>query len=260
MTRMSLSRAVPLSIAWIALFFLFVASPAFAEKPTWAKKGVSFIGRCFAHDEEDCRPLTIPAPDGQSVLELRYRKIMFDEDGYVVSAVLRVMKNGESGGEVNLSGWAEDEVEWSSDSTAFFVNESDGGEGPRFVVVYHVDDTKAKSPSVIAAVQRDMVASFPPCKAKYALPEFCKSLAKHPEYINVVAVGWASGASSIIVMAEVPCTSAYGGIMCQVMGYEVETSTGKILDRMSAEEFAARWQKSMAWKFRVPAPPEYARK
>jgi hypothetical protein len=257
MTRMSSSRAVTLSIAQIVLVFLFVSSPAFAEKPTWSKKGVSFTGRCFAHQEDDCRPLTIPAPDGQTAVELRYRKIMFDEDGYVVSAVLRVMKNGESRGEVNLSGWAEDEVVWSPDSTGFFVNESDGGEGPRFVVVYRVDDLKATRPPVIAAVQSDMVASFPPCKAKYALPEFCSSLARHPKEINVVAVDWANGSSSLVVMAEVPCTSAYGGIMCQVMGYEVETSTGKILDRLSAKEFAERWQKSMAWKFRVPEAPKY---
>lgn len=257
MTRLSFCRVVPRSIAQITLAFLFVASPSRAEKPTWSKKGVSFAGRCFAHKEENCQPLTIVSPDGQKVLELLYRKIMFDNDGYVVSAVVRVMKNGAPSGEVSLSGWAEDEIVWSPDSTAFFVTESDGGEGPRFVVVYRLDDLKAESPSVIAAVQRDMVASFPPCKAKYALPEFCNGLAKHPGDINVVAVDWGNGSSSIVVMAEVPCTSAYGGIMCQVLGYEVEVTTGRILSRMSAKEFAVRWQKSMAWKFRVPDPPKY---
>jgi hypothetical protein len=257
MTRMGFFRIAVRSIAPIILVFFFVTAPAFAEKPTWAKKGVSFTGRCFDGAEEDCRPLSIPAPDGKTVLELRYRKIMIDKDGYVVSAVLRVMKNGTSSGEVNLSGWVEDEVVWSPNSTAFFVTESDGGEGPRFVEVYRLENLKAKSPSIIASVQRDMIASFPPCRAKGLGPKDCSYLKSHSDWINVVAVDWAHGSSSIVVMAEIIPSSRFGGIMGQVKGYEVEVPTGKILSQMNAREFAARWQQSMAWKFRDPGPPEY---
>jgi hypothetical protein len=49
-----------------------------------------------------------------------------------------------------------------------------------------------------------------------------------------------------------------GGIMCQVMGYEVSVPGGTIARRMEASEFARRWQPSMAWKFNIPDLPEYA--
>jgi hypothetical protein len=49
-----------------------------------------------------------------------------------------------------------------------------------------------------------------------------------------------------------------GGIMCQVLGYEVDAKSGKILRRMEAKEFAKSWQHSMAWKFRIPERPTFA--
>jgi hypothetical protein len=45
--------------------------------------------------------------------------------------------------------------------------------------------------------------------------------------------------------------------MCQAMGYEVEVPSGKILQRMTPEEFKAKWQKSMAQRFRVPEKAQY---
>ncbi len=48
-----------------------------------------------------------------------------------------------------------------------------------------------------------------------------------------------------------------GGIDCQVLGYEIEVPSGKILRRMESKEFARRWQHSMAWKFEDPGPAEF---
>ena len=58
-------------------------------------------------------------------------------------------------------------------------------------------------------------------------------------------------------MGEVPCSGGYRGIMCQVMGYELDVPTGKIVRRMNAREFGEYWRKSIAWRFHVPDPPEY---
>jgi len=58
-------------------------------------------------------------------------------------------------------------------------------------------------------------------------------------------------------MAEVPCSSSYGGIMCQVMGYEIEVPTGRILKRIDSKHLKSDWQPSMAFDFHVPDPPEY---
>jgi hypothetical protein len=102
-----------------------------------------------------------------------------------------------------------------------------------------------------------MVRTFPPCKAAYA-PQDCAEIASDPSFIPSAAVGWSGDSSAIAVMAQVPCTSYMGGIMCQVMGYEVSVPGGTIVRRMEAREFARRWQPSMAWKFSIPDPPEYA--
>jgi len=89
--------------------------------------------------------------------------------------------------------------------------------------------------------------------------ETCKAIEENPEY-NMTGIDWGGDSSTIVVMAEVPCSSAHGGIMCQVMGYELDVPTGRILQRMTARQFAAAWQRSMAWKFEVPSPPEYCNK
>jgi hypothetical protein len=60
-------------------------------------------------------------------------------------------------------------------------------------------------------------------------------------------------------MAEMNESSIVGGILSQVLGYEVEIPSGKILRRMEAKEFAELWQHSMAWKFEIPDPPECAK-
>jgi hypothetical protein len=70
-------------------------------------------------------------------------------------------------------------------------------------------------------------------------------------------VDWVADSSAIVVMAEVPCSGGYGGIMCQVQGYEPEIPTGKIRERMAPRECKKLWQKSMAWNFHIPDPPEY---
>jgi hypothetical protein len=60
-----------------------------------------------------------------------------------------------------------------------------------------------------------------------------------------------------VVLAQVPCTSNYGGISCQSMGYEVEVPSGKILKRLQPAEFKKTYQKFMEQKYDVPIPPQY---
>jgi hypothetical protein len=106
------------------------------------------------------------------------------------------------------------------------------------------------------AIQADMVRLFPPCKALNRDAQNCASIAKHPEW-NISGIAWANGSAAIIVMAEVPCSSSYGGIMCQVQGYELNVPTGAIVKRFSPRELKAQWQGSMAWEMRIPEPPEF---
>jgi hypothetical protein len=154
-------------------------------------------------------------------------------------------------------GYTSDDVLWSPDSKAFFVNGSHAGASEGyFVYVFRLEDPELRPIEVTRQAQRDMVRSFPPCKAAYLDKKTCESLEADPRY-NMSGLDWVNGSAAIVVLAEIPDSSYYGGIMSQGVGYELEVPTGRILKKMSAREFAVRWQRSMAWKFRVSEPPEY---
>ncbi|MGB9236099.1 MAG: hypothetical protein WCC04_16950 [Terriglobales bacterium] len=165
-------------------------------------------------------------------------------------------------------GFQDIDLLWSPDSKAFFVNGgSGGGHWGFWIYVYLLSDPKLELIDITKEAQIDMVKSFPPCRAAYLDKDTCKAMestleieADNPEGYNMTGIDWVRGSSAVVVMAEVPCTGGYGGIMCQVMGYELEVPTGRILKRMTAREFASCWQKSMAWKFEMPDPPEYCDK
>jgi hypothetical protein len=103
-----------------------------------------------------------------------------------------------------------------------------------------------------------MVATFPPCRALNADDSNCKRMEADPDF-NMSALTWTQSSSSIVVFAEVPCSSSYGGIMCQVQGYELDAKTGQIMKRMDVRELKRGWQSSAAWNIRIPEPPEYKR-
>jgi hypothetical protein len=249
------NRAPTLAVA-ILLSTIFLSPYCLANNSRVARKGVNFLTRCFSDSLRDCKPLRIASPDGQKFVEVVYRKFDLENGDYIMLAHLLVTTEGRTTVEVGPCGLVEVEVQWSADSSSFFINGSDGGEGPERIAIYRLGDSDSTLLGVIAA-QRDMMKSFPPCRAKGADPKLCRQFAEHPEEINVSAIDWTQGSSVVVVMAEMPCSSAFGGIMCQVLGYEVEVSSGKVLRRMEAREFARRWQHSMAFKFHVPDPPEY---
>ena len=69
---------------------------------------------------------------------------------------------------------------------------------------------------------------------------------------------WVRGSSAIVVMAEVPCSSSYGGIMCQVQGYELNVPAGTIAMRMTVRQLKARSRSDISWNMHIPDPTEYA--
>ena len=74
-----------------------------------------------------------------------------------------------------------------------------------------------------------MVKTFPPCQALFVDPASCRKIETEPDY-NMTAITWTKDSSALVVLAQVPCTSNYGGISCQSMGYEVEVPSGKSLE------------------------------
>jgi hypothetical protein len=166
---------------------------------------------------------------------VQYRKVSSDDGGWFSFVELDVARKDGTSTEIAQRGLVADEVLWSPDSKALLINGSDGGEGPEYIYVYHLGEPDSR-PLDVAAAQEDMLKGFPPCKAKHA-PKDCTLSG---EDINVIAVDWTHGSSAVLVLAEMPCSSSVGGIMRQVLDYELEVSSGRILRRMEAKEFAAR--------------------
>ena len=269
---------------------------AFAISPTWAKKAVAFPSQCDVDskggDENAsprtalaplptttaCKPLSIPSPDGRSRVEVAYKKVEVEPDYPILQAYLRVATtNGGIHDAALPEGFQNIDLLWSPDSRAFFVNGGNGGGYWGFWVYVYLVDDPSEPRDITEAAQRDMAKEFPPCKAAYPNgddPTGCKKSSRldpatcmkveaevkaknEPEY-NLTGIDWVNS-STVLVMAEVPCSSSLGGIMCQIMGYEVEIPTGRILKRIDAKQLKLRWQKSMAWSFRVPEPPLYCK-
>jgi hypothetical protein len=230
---------------------------AHGERPTWARKATAFQAVCKERSEfHKCKPLLIPSPDNRSRVEVAYVK---DDDMMFASVRLATPGRDTRGiGEPCSNGSVE--LLWSPNSKAFFINSAGCGSAiSGFVVsVYLVDSANIdEGLDLTQEAMHDMVKSFPPCKALHHDPEECKVMQTDREYYNMSGIDWLEDSSGIVVMSEVPPTSRYGGIMGQVMGYELEVPSGRILRRLDAKEFKLKWQKSMAWKFRMPDPPEY---
>jgi hypothetical protein len=223
---------------------MLVPSFAWAGKPNWAKKGVGFSGDC----KSDCRPQRIIAPDKKSVIEVLYH------DG---AAYLRVSAPDQPPREIHDAfNSPRNDLLWAPDSKAFFVDGGAGMTSPAYVQVYLVEDAQLRPLDVTQQAEQDMVKSFPPCKALYLDQAACRKMETRPGY-NLTAIDWADDSSALVVMAEIPCTSNFGGIMCQVLGYELEVPSGKILNRMEPRELKAEWQKSMVQRFMIPEQPQY---
>jgi len=257
-----------------ALVFMAIR-PAFAAQPLWAKKATAFPVQCEPGKTEACKPLRIPAPNGKSSVEVRYRKDV-SEWGWVLRAYLRVATPDGATREATLpEAYGNVELLWAPDFHTFLLNgDGDGAPVSGLWVYVYPADYPADPRDVTENAQRDMVKEFPDCKAAYPNADDaggCKKVSRpidvetcvktkanpkySPEY-NMTGIDWVTP-SSILVMARIPCDSLYGGIMCQVMGYELQVPTGRILNRTDAKELKLRWQKSIAWDFRIPDPPRY---
>lgn len=195
------------------------------------------------------------SPDATASIEVRCAGLNGDGEG----VVLRIRRGNRSPTDLKLeiepgSNWRPQELMWARDSSAFVVNGSESAHAGNDFVVYRIGGDRIAPARITRGAQRDMVSTYPPCKASGLDRDDCLRIAKSPEF-NMSAIAWTRGSSGLVVFAEVPCTSSYGGIMCQVMGYELEVPTGRILVRMPARELKRRYQSQMAWPMRIPDRP-----
>jgi len=219
-----------------------VSLPASREQPIWSKSAVPLRSRMEVG--------AIPSPDGRITI-----KVGLQPGGGLDRNLLLHVTMPTHTENIKLDEGA-NELLWSPDSRAFMVNGGFNRYSGFFVAVYSIRDEHIDRLDVTEQAQRDMVASFPPCKAANRDDGICKETTEHPDF-NMSGLDWIKGSTAIVVFAEVPPTSSYGGILGQVLGYELEIPTGKILQRMQVKEFKRVWQPSAAWDIHVPDAPAY---
>lgn len=258
----------------LACLPLMTCSLGFPQSPRWAKKATAFPEQCaswYPNKAQSCKPVRVVAPDGKRSVDVRYRKRIFSESAWVLQAYIRVTAPGKESLETALpESYSNVDLLWSPDSHAFFVN-GDGDAG-LWIYVYLSDDPMNRR-DITDDAQRDMLKQFPACKAAFPNAEDATGCKKgswppsigacmdeaDPKYrpgYNMTGIDWITP-SSVLVMAEIPGDTLYGGIMGQVMGYELQVPTGQIIKRIDAKHLKLEWQKSIAWHFKIPDPPKY---
>ena len=182
------------------LAFLFSSSTFIrAVAPSWARKATAFPGQCWvlsatpATSPRDvresrrvskaCRPIHIPSPDGRFTVEIRYEKRSVGEEDDLLVAGLQLCDQEGSVRDLDLPySFQINDLLWSPDSKAFFVNGGNESATSGFwIYVYRVDDPELKPLNVTKQAQRDMVTSFPPCRASELDERFCHEWEKEPE-------------------------------------------------------------------------------
>jgi hypothetical protein len=214
------------------------------EKPIWARNAMAL----------NCRRGRAPieAPDHRA----SPRAVCLQAAGDFVASDLELVTVDGKRQSVGLRSGA-NEVLWAPNSKSFFVNGGESAVAGFFVDVYQIMDSgRVAVRTVTNAAQREMVKSFPPCKALYRDEKECAEYARDPEY-NMSGLGWSDDSSAIYVFAEVPPSSRYGGIMGQVLGYELSVPDGRILRRLTARQAKQEWGTLAAWRIWIPEPPEY---
>ena len=223
--------------------------PVVGKAAIWARSGIAFEATCKGPRSASSPP--VRSPNGTVRVALKCKK------GAMTLTVTRAGRVSEIALPlVARDAWRPQELLWSPDERWFLVNGSENAyAGDEFVVIdLHGPSPKARE--ITRAAQRDMLQRFPPCKAADHDEAICLRLQREPDF-NMSAIAWTPDSRAVIVMGEVPSDSIFGGIMGQVEGYEIDSSSGRIVKRLSAKQLKALWQSEMAFKMTIPGPPVY---
>lgn len=223
---------------------------------TYARSAISVSLQCF--QKQTCSVALVRSPDGiKTVRRIFQREQTFRWDRDDIEFYVPDVELITASGHWNLSipvDWNDFDVLWSPDSKFVALTGNMNGY-MESVRVFQITESGPVNVDVAKMPFADMIRRFPPCRALHADPTVCGA-SHDDEDFNFAAIAWAD-THTLVLMSEVPCTSLWGGIMCQVMGYKVNLPGGNIVETMLARDFQRKWQHEMAWRFRVPEPPEW---
>lgn len=209
------------------IFFLASTICGYAARPDhiWSKQSSTLY---LVVDNESITTVgtrSVASPDGRSKLEISFKT---GKQGDAIAVARFVLQNRVIPVELDEN-WVQIEVLWSPNSRSLAITGSYNAYTNSTRIYVIGAHSIQRMPTV--SVRSDMVRTFPPCKASNADPMACRRKESGEDF-NYATVAWA-GSTTVVVMAEVPCSSSQGGIMCQVEGYEFDTQTGNILRRMT---------------------------
>jgi hypothetical protein len=208
------------------------------EPGYWSKQAVALAYWQDAPFVEKAKDLTIPAPDKHRAVVVRPRSKQQGTDEvlpelYVVDDGVRIKPD--------IVPYFHPELLWSPDSKAVAVSSSNGSVlGEWHMLLYFVDRQSFHPLAISQEVRGDFARRFPPCLGETATCS-TRKLARDLSWVNVAAIHWIGDSGKLLVVAQMPCSPAYGKNQCAHEGYEVEVPTGKILARYGKEAFAKRW-------------------
>ena len=128
-----------------------------ATEPVWAKKAASFPEECWLDETSLCQPVRIPSPNGQSSIEVRYRKKIIEEVEilqayFLVTTPLKGVRKAAI-----PEGYKHVDLLWSPDSKAFFINGGNGGSyWGDWIYVYLLSDEHLRRHNITHQAQHDM--------------------------------------------------------------------------------------------------------
>ena len=234
---------------YVVAALMLASVSAVANAAIWAKSGIPIEAICDGLEPAVSPPVKSSDKSVQVALHCNGANIFL-----TVTRAGRVVQIGLPMIARDL--WRPQELLWSPDGQQFIVNGSENAYAGYAFVVVNLHDQNPTAREITEAAQSDMVRRFPPCKAANHEDEICRRLEREPDF-NMSVITWTHDSRALIVMAEVPSSSSYGGIMGQVEGYEIDAASGRILKRLSATQLKARWQSEMAFTMTIPDPPTY---
>ncbi|MBV9608652.1 MAG: hypothetical protein JO187_03760, partial [Acidobacteria bacterium] len=177
------------------------------EPGYWSRQAVALAYWQDAPFIEKAKDLTIPSPDKRKAVVVRPRSKDAGTDEvlpelYVVDDGTRIKPD--------IVPYFHPELLWSPDSNAVAVSSSSGSVlGEWRVLLYFVRREGFLPLDLTQQVRADLARRHPPCLGETATCN-ARKLAKDLSWVNVAAIRWLGDSSKILVVAQVPCSPAYG--------------------------------------------------
>ncbi|MBI2678673.1 MAG: hypothetical protein HYX28_07805 [Candidatus Koribacter versatilis] len=228
---------------------MVLLAAASARDDTYARAARTFDKWC----EKPSPEKTIVSPDRRTILRVRYAEESVNKASLWLPKVeLRV---GGKAVPLELPAlWNQYEVLWSPASDAFTIAGGASAIGGFDFRVEFLEGDSVREFDLAGAARRDIADRFVICRSKWS-PDACGGYGPEGDWVNVMPLAWVD-AKTLLVFAEVPSSSRFGGMMGQVMGYEVALPSGKIKKSYTARELKRCCTRYMGWKYRVPEAPE----